>query len=49
LLFNCIGNQYHEEFEKRPFNCGNKKGLDGNPAPFLNPISYEKPIMRPLL
>ena len=25
------------------------KGLDRHPAPFLNPISYEKPIMRPVL
>ncbi|MFT3746851.1 MAG: hypothetical protein QM768_00975 [Agriterribacter sp.] len=25
-----------------------KKRLDGNPAPFLNPISYEKPNNRPL-
>jgi hypothetical protein len=23
-----------------------KRGLDGNPAPFLNPISYEKPIIQ---
>lgn len=26
-----------------------KRGLDENPAPFLNPISYEKPLNRPLI